>query len=75
MDWELGPSDRFARYAFDVSVGMALIDTQRRQLRAVVDYMRPAHTHFVDLLEPGAPASFDHWQLGISELGVSADLH
>jgi len=75
VDWELGPSDRFARYAFDVSVGMALTDTQRRQLRAVVDYMRPAHTHFVDLLEPGAPASFDHWELGISELGASTDLH
>jgi len=37
--------------------------------------MRPAHTHFVELLEPGAPASFDHWELGISELGASADLH
>jgi len=75
VDWELGPSDRFARHAFDVSVGMALTDTQRRQLRAVVDYMRPAHTHFVDLLEPGAPATFDHWELGISELGASTDLH
>lgn len=75
VDWELGPSDRFARYAFDVTVGMALTDTQRRQLRAVVDYMRPAHTHFVDLLEPGAPATFDHWELGISELGASTDLH
>jgi phage tail-like protein len=75
VDWELGPSDRFARYAFDVTVGMALTDTQRRQLRAVVDYMRPAHTHFVDLLEPGAPTTFDHWELGISELGASTDLH
>lgn len=75
VDWELGPSDRFARYAFDVTVGMVLTDTQRSQLRAVVDYMRPAHTHFVDLLEPGAPASFDHWELGISELGVTSDLH
>lgn len=75
MDWELGPSDRFARYVFDVSVGMALADTQRRQLRAVVDYMRPAHTRFVDLLEPGAPATFDHRELGISELGASTDLH
>jgi len=54
---------------------MALTDTQRRQLRAVVDYMRPAHTHFVDLLEPGAPTTFDHWELGISELGASTDLH
>ena len=58
-----------------MSVGTALTDTQRRQPGAVVDYMRPAHTDFVDLLEPGAPASFDHWGLGISELVVSTNLH
>ena len=30
---------------------------------------------FVDLIEPGPPPTFDHWELGISELGVSTDLH
>jgi hypothetical protein len=29
----------------------------------------------VDLIEPGAPASFDLWELGISEQGESTDLH
>lgn len=75
VDWELGPSDRFARYAFDVSVSIGLTDRQRRQLRAIVNYMRPAHTHFVDLREPTPPPSFDHWELGVSELGLSTLLH
>ncbi len=75
VDWELGPSDRFARYAFNVEVDVPLSPTERRQIRAIVDYLKPAHTHFVDLIEPGPPPTFDHWELGISELGVSTDLH
>ena len=75
VDWELGPSDRFARYAFDVEVDVPLTATERRQIRAIVDYLKPAHTHFVDLLEPGAPVAYDHWELGVSELGETTDLH
>jgi len=75
IDWELGPSDRFARYAFDVAVGVVLTDEQRAQIRAIVNYLRPAHTHFVDLHEPTEPVTFDNWELGISELGNSTDLH
>ncbi|PID37658.1 MAG: phage tail protein [Proteobacteria bacterium] len=75
VDWELGPSDLFARYAFDVEVDVPLSDTERRQIRAIVDYLKPAHTHFVDLIEPGIPPTFDHWELGVSELGVETELH
>jgi len=75
IDWELGPSDLFARYAFNVEVDVPLTGTQRSQIRAIVDYLKPAHTHFVDLIEPGVPPTFDHWELGISELGWSSDLH
>jgi len=75
IDWELGPSDRFARYAFNVEVDEPLTVTQRTQIRAIVDYLKPAHTHFVDLLEPGVPPVFEHWELGISELGWTTDLH
>jgi len=75
IDWELGPSDRFARYAFNVEVDEPLTETQRGQIRAIVDYLKPAHTHFVDLIEPGIPPVFEHWELGISELGVTTELH
>ena len=75
VDWELGPSDLFARYAFDVEVDVPLSDTERQQIRAIVDYLKPAHTHFVDLIEPGVPLSYDHWELGISDLGETTNLH
>ncbi len=74
-DWALGPSSRFARYAFDVEVGVHLGDVQREQLRVIVEYLKPAHTHFVTLVEPAPPAFIDHWELGVSEVGVTTDLH
>lgn len=75
VDWELGPSDRFALYAFDLTVNRVLTEIERRQIRQIVDFMRPAHTHFIDLIEPGAPAFIDHWELGLSALGETTDLH
>lgn len=75
VDWELGPSDRFARYAFDVEVDIPLSTTERSQIRAIVDYLKPAHTHFVQLIEPMPPVFIDHWELGSSELGETTELH
>jgi hypothetical protein len=72
VDWELAPSDRFA---FDVDVAVVLTATERRQIRAIVDFLKPGHTHFIDLIEPISPVIFDHWELGISELGETTDLH
>ncbi len=75
IDWELGPSDRFARYAFDVKVGRVLTPTERKHLRALVNNVKPAHTHFVNLLEPTVPIVPDHWELGVSEVGETSTLH
>ena len=75
VDWTLGPSDRFARYAFNVEVARLLTDRERRQLRAIVEYLKPAHTHFVDLVEPLPPVIPDHWELGLSDLGDTSLLH
>ena len=75
VDRVLGPSSRFARYAFNVEVGQVLTATERRHLRALVTYLKPAHTHFVDLLAPLPPAVLEHWELGLSELGETTDLH
>lgn len=75
VDWILGPSERFTRYAFNVQVSRMLTAQERKRLRAIVEYLKPAHTHFVDLLEPLPPVVPDHWELGISELGVSTKLH
>lgn len=68
-DWVLGQSNSFLLYAFQVSVATALSDTVRSQVRAIVEYMKPAHTHFVGLIEPVVPIVADHLELGLSELG------
>jgi phage tail-like protein len=75
VDWILGASSRFARYAFNVIVNEPITETQEHQLRAIVNYLRPAHTHFVDLISPIPPPSYNHWEIGIIELGLESDLH
>src|SRR5690606_30890094 len=75
VDWELGPSDQFARYAFDVEVDIPLNTTESCQIRSFVDYLKTAHTHFVDLVEPMAHVFIDNGELGASELGVNTELH
>jgi phage tail-like protein len=75
VDWELGPSDRFARYAFRVVVARVLAARERKQLRALVEHLKPAHTHFVDLVEPLPSVAPEHWELGFSDLGVDTLLH
>jgi phage tail-like protein len=75
VDWVLGPSDRFAKYAFNVVVARILTPTARKHLRAIVEYLKPAHTHFVDLVEPFPPVVPDHWEIGVSELGTESSLH
>jgi phage tail-like protein len=75
VDWVLGPSDSFARYAFDITVSRQLTDIERQQIRQIVDVIRPAHTHFIDIIEPGSPTFVDHWELGLSKLGENTELH
>jgi phage tail-like protein len=74
-DWVLGPSSSFAALAFEVTSPRVLATEERRRLRQIVDYLRPAHTHFARLVEPVPPEVVDHIELGISELDNSWVLH
>lgn len=74
-DWVLGPSSSFAAYAFEVVSPRVLSAEERLRLRRIVDYLRPAQTHFARLVEPVPPEVVDHVELGISELGDSWVLH
>jgi phage tail-like protein len=75
VDWILGASSDFARYAFDIEMARVLTDDERAKIRSIVRFLKPAPTHFVRLIEPQPPASFDHWELGVSLLGDSTLLH
>jgi phage tail-like protein len=71
-DWVLGPSNRFARYAFNIAVTRRLSAAERKQLRQLVEYLKPAHAHFVTLIEPTTFVPLDDWQLGNAELGTQS---
>lgn len=70
----LNPGSSWSLYAFDVEVYVTLTDEQRARLRALVEYMKPSHTHFVSIIEPGA-VTLDHVVLGYSYLGTNWTLH
>jgi phage tail-like protein len=74
-DWVLGPATLFAALAFEVVSPRVLTAEERRRLRQIVDYLRPAQTHFARLVEPTPPEAIDHVELGISALGENWVLH
>jgi phage tail-like protein len=75
VNWILGSSVSANRYSFEAGVQRALLPEERKRLRALVDYMRPAHTHFRALVEPTIPPVINHVELGISQLGSNWLLH
>ncbi len=76
VDTILAPSSSYARYSFDVESPTELTDAQRAQLRELVVYMKPAHTHFIRLNEPEAlEEGTEYWLLGVSLLGADAILY
>jgi phage tail-like protein len=74
-DWVLGPSTLFAALAFEIVSPRVLTSEERRRLRQIVDYIKPAQTHFARLVEPTPPDAIDHVELGISEVGENWVLH
>ena len=56
------------RYSFQLEVAQALTQEERGIITAIVKLVKPAHTHFVGFLEPGAGLVIDHWELGFSVL-------
>ncbi len=74
VDWELGPSNRFALYAFSVRVPRVLTAEERRRLRTLILWCKPAHTHLVEIQEPSPPVVIDRWELGEAELGLTTIL-
>jgi phage tail-like protein len=74
VNWILGPSTEWARYAFDLAVSRMLTANERVHVREIVDYLKPAHTHVVQILEPGPLPPDEAWVLGVGELGAESTL-
>jgi phage tail-like protein len=68
-DTDLAPGTSRERFSFDIVSPVFLSDEQRTQIRQIAEYMKPAHTHLVRILEPVEVEVIDHLELGLSELG------
>lgn len=77
LGWDsyLGASEQYLLYSFRIIAPYALTDEQRYQMRAIARYMKVAHEHLVDIIEPELPQVVDHWELGLSLLGEETELH
>ena len=71
----LGPGTSFALYSFEVLSPVELTQEQRDQIEDIANYMKPAHTHLIRIVEPVPPLVIDHLELGLSELGPEWILH
>lgn len=74
-DSVLGPGSSFGLYSFEIVSPVVLTPEQRTRIKEIADYMKPAHTHCIRIVEPEIPVVIDHLELGLSELGVNWNLH
>lgn len=68
--------DRPGAWAFHffIQTPRILTDDERDLLYEIADFMKPAHTHY-GILEPNDPGFVDHWEVGVSEVGVNTYVH
>ena len=71
----LGTGEQRLLYSFRVVSPVALTDEQQEQIEAIADFMKPAHTHLIEVAEPDDSDALDHWVLGLSDLGQETELH
>jgi phage tail-like protein len=73
--WVLGPGNSFALYCFRVVSPVSLTTAQIDQIKFIANYMKPGHTHLIEVVVPTSPTIYDPVEIGISELGVDWLLH
>ena len=71
----LGSSNPYDLYSYDIISPTALSDEERARIRTIAEYMQPAHTHLRNVQEPADAVTYDHLELGISQLGYTWLLH
>ncbi len=75
VDTILGASGQALLYSFTIESPVVLTEEQRKQITEIAEYMKPAHTHLIQVTEPVVPDIIDHLELGLSELGENWELH
>lgn len=62
-----------ALYTFDIELITPTTEEENEKIIALVRFMKPIHTHIGQIIQP--PVPIDHWELGVSLLGDTTDLH
>ena len=70
----LAPSTSYARYCFDLETASAVSTGVAALMRSIAEYMKPAHTHLINIRTALTPPWPDGWQIGVSELDSSTEL-
>ncbi|MEN6368603.1 MAG: hypothetical protein ABFD77_02770, partial [Thermotogota bacterium] len=70
----LAPDDSYTLYSFDIETENVLTSAQEVIVRKVAEYMKPAHTHLIDIRTASPLPWPESWVLGISELEESTEL-
>ena len=75
VDWILGPGTSFARYSWRIVSPIILTADQLETMELIANYMKPAHTHLIEVVQPFPPPVYNPVVLGVSRLGVDWILH
>lgn len=70
----LAPEDAYTLYSFDIETENELDQATIEFIRGIADYMKPAHTHLINVRKAPQFEWPDGWILGISELDVGTEL-
>jgi phage tail-like protein len=70
----LGPGTSYALYCFDIETTGVLPSEVVALIRKIGEYMKPAHTHLINIRPTPEVTLPDRWVLGFSALGVDTML-
>jgi phage tail-like protein len=70
----LAPSLQYALYCFDLETQYQLDSATETIVRRIAEYMKPAHTHLVNI-RTALPLPWpEGWEIGVDELGETTEL-
>jgi phage tail-like protein len=70
----LAPDDSYTKYSFDI-VTSEVLDLETESLvRQIAEYMKPAHTHLINIRTAPDLQLPDNWEIGVGKLDESTSL-
>lgn len=74
VDFALTSSELADLYTFIVNVPTVITTDEAKRMNQIIDFMKRAPCHW-RIEAPSEPTVVDHWQIGLSRIGVDTILH